>query len=500
MPPRREAAAAATAGSSSRKRALPAAAAATAAAAAPPARRQKKAAAAAADEQTTTATVFEFDDRWAGPVKEMYKDRELHDVVLSAGDVSVAAHRVILAAASPHLRGLFRGEMADSRARDVELQEVDGRALQQIVDFAYTGKIELAGSTVVAIIQAANLLQVTAVEAAAVEFLADRLDPGNCFSAMGLGLHLSDSAAGRELHDRSMAFMCDSFGPVVSDPSFLEAEAEAVASLVDRDELAVAEEEVFDAVVRWVKADEVARTGALDRLLPLVRFPLMKPVIAPLVAEPLFMQHLLAAQLLVECHPEFGLSAAAAGCRRLQPRRGTTSQGVTPVFVAGAGVTIGVTEEGRRLTGQGSSWNGMVRSGTALARGGTHYAEFELTAGNHQMIGVATAAASTTGSNAYSQPGVWFYYAHDGRAFVDVSQNQSWTGKQKAAVGDKVGLLVDLSGAASAAGSITVYKNGAKLGVMHTGADLLQAELHWAMCLNNSQASVVVQPAATPPK
>ena len=137
MPPRRAAAAAA-----SRKRALPAAAVAAAAAtgaasteAAPPARRQKKTAA-AADEQTTTATIFGFDNRWAGPVKEMYKDRELHDVVLSAGDVSVASHRIILAAASPHLRELFRAEMKDSRAREVELQEVDGRGLQQIVDFA----------------------------------------------------------------------------------------------------------------------------------------------------------------------------------------------------------------------------------------------------------------------------------------------------------------------------------------------------------------------------
>ena len=241
MPPRRAAAA-----TGSRKRALPAAAAA-----AQPAARRKKAATAPGVEQATTTTLFEFDPRWAGPVKEMYKDRELHDVVLSAGDVSVAAHRVILAAASPHLRGLFRSDWADSR-KDVELQEVDGRALQKIVDFAYTGKIELAGSTVVAIIQAANLLQVTAVEAAAVEFLADRLDPGNCFSAMGLGLHLSESAAGRELHDRSVAFMCESFGPVVSDPSFAAQEAEAVASLIDRDEVNAAEEEVFDAVVRWV--------------------------------------------------------------------------------------------------------------------------------------------------------------------------------------------------------------------------------------------------------
>ena len=235
MPPRRAAAAA----TGSRKRALPAAAAA-AAAGQPPARRNK-AATAPGVEQTTTTTVFEFDSRWAGPVKEMYKDRELHDVVLSAGDISVAAHRVILAAASPHLRGLFRSEWNESRTQNVELQQVDGRALQKIVDFAYTGKIELAGSTVVAIIQAANLLQVTAVEAAAVDFLSDRLDPGNCFSAMGLGLHLSESAAGRELHDRSMAFMCESFGPVVSDPSFLAAEAEAVASLIDRDEVDAAE-------------------------------------------------------------------------------------------------------------------------------------------------------------------------------------------------------------------------------------------------------------------
>ena len=53
--------------------------------------------------------------------------------------------------------GLFRGEMKDSRAWEVDLQQVDGRALEQIVDFAYTGKIELAGSTVVAIIQAANV-------------------------------------------------------------------------------------------------------------------------------------------------------------------------------------------------------------------------------------------------------------------------------------------------------------------------------------------------------
>ena len=306
------------------KRSLPAAAAS----AAPAARRQKAAAAAntPADERTTTATLFEFDHRWAGPVKEMYKDRELHDVVLSAGGARVAAHRVILAAASPHLRTLFGCEMADSR--EVALQ-VDSRALEKIVDFAYTGEIELARSTVVAIIQAANLLQVTAVEAAAVEFLADRLDPRNCFTAMALGLHMSESAAGRELHDRSVAFMCESFGPVVSDPAFLAAEAEAVASLIDRDDVDAAEEKVFGAVVRWVQADEGARVGELDRLLPLVRFPMMEST-GGAAAEPLFAEHRLCAELLAECGAAF---EAAAECARLRPRVGRRRPGSFPEWM-----------------------------------------------------------------------------------------------------------------------------------------------------------------------
>ena len=115
--------------------------------------------------------------------------------------------------------------------------------------------------------------------------------------------------------------MCGSFGPVVEDPSFLAAEAEAVASLVDRGEVNAAEEGVFGAVMRWVKEDEVARVGALDRLLPLVRFPMLETP-QEVIAEPLFMQHPVGTQLLVECHPGFAATAAAADCRRLRPREG----------------------------------------------------------------------------------------------------------------------------------------------------------------------------------
>ena len=271
-----------------RKRAASAAAATDS----PAAQRQKKSEAAQpAAEETTEVNVYIFDARWQQKLHELYTERKLTDVVLAVGDRSVAAHRVILATVSPHLQALFSSEMAESQSRVVELQQLSWAGMKAIVDFAYTGTIALSGSTVVSIIQAANLLQVEAVERAAVEFLVERLDAGNVLSAMALGAHLSAGEIGRELEESSRAWLHKNFGLVGSEPSFLELAADDVASFVESDDLDVEEEEVFQAVIGWVKEDEAGRKAELDRLLPLIRFPLMNEAALTMEAEPLVAQH-----------------------------------------------------------------------------------------------------------------------------------------------------------------------------------------------------------------
>jgi hypothetical protein len=136
----------------------------------PAARRQRTAAALATPaEGVTTVEVYGFDKEWLKPLYEMYGNRELTDVVLRVGETCRAAHRVVVATVSPVLRKMFSTGMAESKAREVVLQDVSELALPPLVEFAYTGKLELKGSTVVAIIQAANRLQVEPVERAAVD-------------------------------------------------------------------------------------------------------------------------------------------------------------------------------------------------------------------------------------------------------------------------------------------------------------------------------------------
>ena len=174
----------------------------------------------------------------------------------------------------------------------------------------------------VAIIEAANLLQVEAVERAAVTFLVERLDAGNVLSAMALGAHLLACKIGRELQEKSRDWLNKNFGLIGSEPAFLRLPVGEVVALVESDELEVPEEDVFAAVMSWVKEDEAVRKEELGRLLPLVRFPMMEEAPLLMMAETLVAQHPLAFQLLAEAHQGFANSAEAASCPRRQPRKG----------------------------------------------------------------------------------------------------------------------------------------------------------------------------------
>ena len=93
--------------------------------------------------------------------------------------------------------------------------------------------------------------------------------------------------------------------------------------MVESDDLATPEENVFAAMMAWVKEDEAARTAELGRLLPLIRFPLIKAHAVAIAKEPLVTaHHPLAFQPLLEMHPEFYQSAEAATCPRLRSQKG----------------------------------------------------------------------------------------------------------------------------------------------------------------------------------
>lgn len=103
------------------------------------------------------------------------KHRELCDVVLVVGAKKIYAHRVILSACSPYFRypgavnlsywriwcnnnsnnrvffphvlfrAMFTGELAESRQTEVVIRDIDERAMELLIDFAYTSQVTTQG-------------------------------------------------------------------------------------------------------------------------------------------------------------------------------------------------------------------------------------------------------------------------------------------------------------------------------------------------------------------
>ena len=94
-------------------------------------------------------------------------------------------------------------------------------------------------------------------------------------------------------------------------------------------------------------------------------------------------------------------------------------------------------------------------------------------------------------ADAFDEDGHCFYSTGDGFRHPAEGDADEWEGRQLAQdQGDRIGMLLDLD-----QGSMTVWKNGVKLGVMQ--AEGLRGPLCWAVVLGNGD-SVRIESAETP--
>lgn len=105
-------------------------------------------------------------------------------------------------------------------------------------------------------------------------FLSKSLHLDSCIGI----LNLAESHAIPSLKTRAQDFIISQFTKVVALKDFLELPADSLEAVLQSDDLNVTFEElVFEALLRWVKAQQDKRSPLLARLLSHVRLPLLEP-------------------------------------------------------------------------------------------------------------------------------------------------------------------------------------------------------------------------------
>ncbi|XP_058853184.1 kelch-like protein 3 isoform X1 [Acipenser ruthenus] len=205
-------------------------------------------------------------------MNDLRSKKMLCDVTLVAEDVEIWAHRIVLAACSPYFCAMFTGDMSESKAKRVEIKDVDGQTLTKLVDYVYTAEIEVTEENVQVLLPAASLLQLMDVRQVCCEFLQSQLHPTNC-----LGIRaFADLHTCMELQSQANAYAEQHFPEVMLGEEYLSLSLQQVCSLISSDKLTVSsEEKVFEAVLAWIKNDEEPRLEHMPQLMEHVRLPLL---------------------------------------------------------------------------------------------------------------------------------------------------------------------------------------------------------------------------------
>lgn len=206
--------------------------------------------------------------------EDIRRQGKLCDVTLKVGERKFTAHRIVLAASIPYFHAMFTHDMVESKQNEITMQGIDPSALEALVNFAYNGSVEIDSNNVQSLLVGASFLHLQSVKEACCDFLKKSLHPTNVLGIRSFG----DQFMCQSLVEYANKYIQKHFKDVMATDEFLNLNKSELMEIISRDELNVqSEEQVFEALLTWIKRDKEIRELAMPELMVKVRLPLLTP-------------------------------------------------------------------------------------------------------------------------------------------------------------------------------------------------------------------------------
>jgi len=205
-------------------------------------------------------------------IENLHRNKTFCDVKLIIGEKIIWVHKLLLVASLPYFHSMFTHDLIEKQQESIILKDMDPLAVELVIEFVYTSKININQNNVQTLLRVSTILQVSLVQEKCCEFLEKQLDPSNC-----LGIYTFAELHGCiELKMKAKNYCDRHFSKVVKEEEFLSLPFERVRWFLDQNELCVrTEKEVYRAAMDWIEQNEGERMSYLPSLLSLVRLHLL---------------------------------------------------------------------------------------------------------------------------------------------------------------------------------------------------------------------------------
>ncbi|KAJ8309135.1 hypothetical protein KUTeg_014009 [Tegillarca granosa] len=246
-------------------------------------------------------------------MKKMYENKLLTDVNLCVDGELICCHRNVLASTSPYFRAMFTLGLKECHHDHIDLYEVDIDSVEQLVNYAYTGSLEISRDNVQSLLAASSLFQIIPVQRACAKFLETQLDNTN-----SVGIYcFAQAHCCQTLKSKAREHIEKNFTEVCEYDEFLTLSFDKISEIIVSDELNVEQEEtVFEAIIRWVQDDENDRQKYLGDLLQHLRFGLLSiKYINGVIAQHRLVKKCNKCKMLLDCWKRYENNPAFYQCQ-----------------------------------------------------------------------------------------------------------------------------------------------------------------------------------------
>jgi len=193
------------------------------------------------------------------------------DVEIQVEKKTFKCHKVILSSFSDYFNAMFSSGMKESQNNIVYIKDISSLIFENVLSFAYSGDDCVTVDNAEDLLRASVLLQISCLQVRCESFLLEQTTAENCIGIW----RLAQSLNCEQLKETSWEFILKEFEVISQLEEFLALEKEELISIICNDNLTVTNEEnVCDAVFRWLEKDE-SRLSYLPNVFDELRLQLV---------------------------------------------------------------------------------------------------------------------------------------------------------------------------------------------------------------------------------
>ena len=219
------------------------------------------------DDDLVISRTTAFSDRLGQELETLHNERDFTDFKLVTGGKVVECHRVVIAMNSPVLKAMLKSQMKETTEKQIELNTISPHAMDNLVEYMYSGKTRIQKQNLKDVIEAADYLQMDGLKQLCTDQAPDVLEVNNVLSWFKLSdiMHLS------ELHSQCSQLITSQIDELKAGQEFLELQISELHNCLAKVKQNDADpDDLLGASLDWVNADPDNRRDEMEELLEAV--------------------------------------------------------------------------------------------------------------------------------------------------------------------------------------------------------------------------------------